>query len=420
MKTRRFEFSVTPLNPAQVDAGSGVIYGVAIITSNVAAKGHDLYVDETTLRQLKECAEEKGRVPVKWNHRTGADAVNGYLENFRIAGGKLLGDWHLLKTHDRFAQALEMAERMPGNVGLSAAFMGEDEKSGGKTYARCSELLSVDLVAQPAANPDGLFEARDPRPRNRFGEFAGAATSADDPAAVSAAYNPEIIQDRKRRANVSAWREILTRIKGTMRPDPLPQPVSSQEFSDIRERGRGFLRGAAIAAGAVVGAKLGLKAAQVVKYRKAVASEQLAGRVVGVGKRSGQGVIHAGVADAKGRVAHLAPGRPSEKTQCATKIPLPLPRDVSTKGADRLAVDGPQLHSKEHPLQNSTFIRHVRCRKINLVFHHFLQTVTTRAIVVAAVDSQQVPRGPEYDGKLLIGQMNLRAFRREIRPEHHQ
>lgn len=156
---KRYEFQ-TPLAPGAVDPVNGVIRGVAVITSGITARGHDLHVDATTLKQLKECAEKMGSVPVKWNHRTGADAVNGYLDNFRIEGGKLLGDWHLLKTHDRYEQALELAQRMPKNVGLSAAFLGEDEKAGEKTFARCSELISVDLVAQPAANPDGLFEAK--------------------------------------------------------------------------------------------------------------------------------------------------------------------------------------------------------------------------------------------------------------------
>jgi hypothetical protein len=153
----------TPYNCAQkVDALNGVIHGVAVITSGVKARGHDLEVDAKTLNQIKECAEKLGTVPVKWNHRTGADAVNGYLDNFRIEDAKLLGDWHLLKSHDRFAQAIEMAERMPANVGLSAAFMGEDEMENGQKKARCSELISVDLVANPAANPSGLFEAKLP------------------------------------------------------------------------------------------------------------------------------------------------------------------------------------------------------------------------------------------------------------------
>jgi len=162
----------TPYNCAQkVDALNGVIHGVAVITSGVKARGHDLEVDAKTLNQIKECAEKLGTVPVKWNHRTGADAVNGYLDNFRIEAAKLLGDWHLLKSHDRFAQAIEMAERMPGNVGLSAAFMGEDEMENGQKKARCSELISVDLVANPAANPSGLFEAKLPAAPT---EFAGS------------------------------------------------------------------------------------------------------------------------------------------------------------------------------------------------------------------------------------------------------
>jgi len=103
-------------------------------------------------------------VAVKWNHKSGADAVSGYLKDFYIEENKLKGNWHLLKAHGNYGQAMEMAERMPNNVGLSAAFLGDDEiKRVGldtKTFARCSELLSVDLVATPAANPDGMFEAR--------------------------------------------------------------------------------------------------------------------------------------------------------------------------------------------------------------------------------------------------------------------
>lgn len=172
-----------------VDNEEGVIRGVSIITSDVRAKGHDLEVDGKTLKQMKACAEKKGKVPVKWNHKTGADAVNGYLTNFRIDGKKLKADWHLLKSHERFDHALELATEMPESVGLSASFMGADELADGtkvfqpkpddeiktryklvagekvpvapgtKVFARCAELVSVDLVATPAANPDGLFEA---------------------------------------------------------------------------------------------------------------------------------------------------------------------------------------------------------------------------------------------------------------------
>lgn len=143
-----------------VNADDGVIEGVSVITGGMRAKGHNLEVDATTLEQMRSLGEEKGQVPVKWNHKSGADAVNGFLQNFRIKGKKLLADWHLLKTHPQFEQALELATRMPKNVGLSASFIGKNEKKGGKEFARCEDLISVDLVATPAANPDGMFEAR--------------------------------------------------------------------------------------------------------------------------------------------------------------------------------------------------------------------------------------------------------------------
>ena len=156
----QFGFSSSnTVEKARVDEVNGIIRGVSVITSGVQARGHDLQVDTTTLSQMRECAAEMGTVPVKWNHKTGADAVAGYLQDFRIDDGKLLADWHLLRSHERFAQAIELVQRMPKNVGLSAAFMGDDEAKGGKKFARCSELVSVDLVANPAANPGGMFSA---------------------------------------------------------------------------------------------------------------------------------------------------------------------------------------------------------------------------------------------------------------------
>ena len=149
------------IDPEKVDRARGVVRDVTVITAGVEAAGHGLHTDQTTLEQMESCGQTLGQVPVKWNHKTGADAVCGYICNFRRDGNKLLGDWHLLKNHDRFSQALELAERMPGCVGLSAAFKGTPTTAAdGKRFARCREMLAVDLVAHPAANPDGLFEAK--------------------------------------------------------------------------------------------------------------------------------------------------------------------------------------------------------------------------------------------------------------------
>lgn len=172
-----------------VDASNAKINGVSMITGGLTAKGHGLEVDETTLKQIHSCARKMGKVPVKTNHGTGVDAVNGYLTNFRVDADKVRGDWTMLKSYKDTAHLLEMAEKMPSCIGLSVAFRGDpetkdgrkvlfDEKTkapytlnqggarvnltaGEKIYARCDELVSTDLVASPAANPDGMFSAVD-------------------------------------------------------------------------------------------------------------------------------------------------------------------------------------------------------------------------------------------------------------------
>jgi hypothetical protein len=153
-----YYFNITELT-GEVDEQNGVVRGVSVITGGVQAKGHNLEVDLTTLEQMLEQGQAKGQVPVKWNHKSGADAVNGFLTDFRIEGNKLKADWHLLRSHAQYDHALELAVRMPRNVGLSASFLGKNERKGGKDYARCEDLISVDLVATPAANPDGMFSA---------------------------------------------------------------------------------------------------------------------------------------------------------------------------------------------------------------------------------------------------------------------
>ena len=158
MKKRHITFAA--LCNDSVDTENAVILGVSVITSGLVARGHDLAVDAVTLEQVLSAAETKGQVPVKVNHKSGAEAVCGYLDGFRLEGKKIKADWHLLQTHPQTPQILEIAERMPSGVGLSASFLAPAKTEKGK--ARCEELLSVDYVTLPAANPDGLFSARYP------------------------------------------------------------------------------------------------------------------------------------------------------------------------------------------------------------------------------------------------------------------
>lgn len=152
------QFHAGPLAAAHVDDVNGIVRGVSVITSGLIARGHDLEVDHVTLDQMRKCAEAKGRVPVKIDHCSGAGAVCGFLTNFQLVGNKLKADWHLLQSHPQRDQILETVHRMPRGVGLSAAFISPDTCPTGK--ARCQELVSVDYVTLPAANPDGMFAAQ--------------------------------------------------------------------------------------------------------------------------------------------------------------------------------------------------------------------------------------------------------------------
>lgn len=151
------------------------------------ARGHDLVVDETTLAQIVECGRRARKVQVKYDHKSGVTAIAGHLTNFRLAGDKAVADFHLLKTHEETPKTLEKALTMPECFGLSAAFSGPEhgEKIGGKKYARCTELLAVDCVTNPAANPTGLFSAADTERRKReMNPAVGAAISGAASGAV--------------------------------------------------------------------------------------------------------------------------------------------------------------------------------------------------------------------------------------------
>ena len=141
-----------------IDAQTGIIRGVSLITQGPAL-GHGVMIDDKTLEQVKKAAEQySGGLKVKLDHSGGAGDIVGYIDTLRIEGEKLLGDLHLLESSVHRAYILEIAERIPDTFGLSIAFSGPSEKSADKltTLQRCSEIYSVDLVSEPAANA-GLF-----------------------------------------------------------------------------------------------------------------------------------------------------------------------------------------------------------------------------------------------------------------------
>lgn len=152
------------LNPQAIDRQSGVIRGVSVITQGPAL-GHGMNVDGITLSQMMHAANQyKGGLKVVDRHVTGGDSVFstvGTLRNFRIDGPQLRADLYPLKSELSSEKLYEMAETMPDNFGLSVAFSGPSEVIDGSNRARCTEIYNAALVDSPAANPTGLFAAKE-------------------------------------------------------------------------------------------------------------------------------------------------------------------------------------------------------------------------------------------------------------------
>ena len=149
-----------------VDDTNCVIRGVSCITGDLEAEGHHLFVDQTTLQQLHALAKGMGKVPVTVNHDGGVQDVDGWLQNFHMDGNKLRADWVLLQTHRETPTMIERAKRQPETFGLSFAFCGDPKGTlhMGKQCARAEKIKSCDIVKHAAANPGGLFSAKENAP----------------------------------------------------------------------------------------------------------------------------------------------------------------------------------------------------------------------------------------------------------------
>jgi len=132
--------------------------GISVATVGPAL-GHGMLVDETTLSQALASGQSREPVKVFTDHIESIDSLIGLLRNFRIEGEQLRADLELLEAHPKAAFYAEILDKAPDQLGFSMAFAGAPDEVEGKLYARVRELISVDLVTRPAANPDGVFRA---------------------------------------------------------------------------------------------------------------------------------------------------------------------------------------------------------------------------------------------------------------------
>jgi hypothetical protein len=132
--------------------------GISVATVGPAL-GHAMMVDETTLSQAEAAGVAGSPVKVFVDHDESIDSLIGFLANFRIVEDQLRADLELLGSHPQATFYSEILTKAPNRVGFSMTFSGTPDEQDGKRFARVSELVSVDLVSRPAANPDGVFRA---------------------------------------------------------------------------------------------------------------------------------------------------------------------------------------------------------------------------------------------------------------------
>jgi hypothetical protein len=174
------------------------IKGISLIQEGPAI-GHGVWVDSTTLSQVRKAAVSMGRVKAKLNHWSGIQDTVGFYDNFRLRGGKLIADLTLFESHQGKDALLEMIETIPNAFGVSIMFAAESpeyDKKHDRYNTRVRELYSADFVDTPAANRDGVFNAKIDKPQNDMANANHPDTQPDafDAKAAIAALESQVAE----------------------------------------------------------------------------------------------------------------------------------------------------------------------------------------------------------------------------------
>jgi len=165
----------------EVDRENRILRNVAFLTMGPAI-GHGFVVDEVMLDQLVAEVKRFGRgAPAGYTH-SWTDTIEtrmGRAVNARREGDQVRGDIEIAAYADSSPRGklgthvLDLADEDPEVIGLSIRFRpGQDEERTDEhdmplpPAARIKELLGIDFVGDPGANPEGLLSAADPPERN--------------------------------------------------------------------------------------------------------------------------------------------------------------------------------------------------------------------------------------------------------------
>jgi hypothetical protein len=197
--------------------GAGVIHGVSLIAAGEAL-GHDMWIDSVTLEQVAEFANRsKTGLKSRFTHPSmSADGLGrhlGRLRNARVEGDRVLADLHLTESShktpdgDLGGYVMDLSEEDPAAAGLSIVFEHDEEEEmqfmfehGARIvdgwfdarefyspdeanvrnlrHVRLAKLRAADVVDEPAANPEGLFDRQSlPRVVDELLSYAAGLTT---------------------------------------------------------------------------------------------------------------------------------------------------------------------------------------------------------------------------------------------------
>jgi len=133
-------------------------------------------------------------VKVLANHSNDIEKIVGMLYGFRIDGNRVRADLELLSNHPDVEYFSELLQKLPDQIGFSISFSGiPEEDDNGMRLARVSDLLSVDLVTEAAANASLYSAPVDKTVRlmteNKLEEVTPAVEAAPAPAPEAPAFD---------------------------------------------------------------------------------------------------------------------------------------------------------------------------------------------------------------------------------------
>ncbi|MGC9261031.1 MAG: hypothetical protein ACP5I8_13280 [Phycisphaerae bacterium] len=184
-KARRTVHLFTPVDSEKIkiDPTAGTIDNVAIMTIG-PARGHDFWIDATTLQQMLEMIQALKPIRNRWTHpilpdgqmKDDTGTLIGHIDNPRIDGDTLRGTI----TLGEFAKSVPglgniwqyligdgtvtgLVQASPQDIGLSPVigidYETRTDASGMPLMpaGRVKTLAAIDWVSEPAGNPEGLL-----------------------------------------------------------------------------------------------------------------------------------------------------------------------------------------------------------------------------------------------------------------------